>query len=102
MSDLSDDERDTEGYPMGLPLTSVTGGHSNAHARIDGSTILVPHMLWVALLSGLALAVSLFCCIVLLMIWKDVRLLQLHQADMKTAMVLHGINPHPHMDGESP
>jgi hypothetical protein len=35
-------------------------------------------------------------------LWTEVRLANLHLGDMKAAMLAHGINPNPHLPGESP
>lgn len=97
-----DDERNIEGYPLGLERFTRTNVRNDNKASVGEGVTLAPLMMWSCILSGACLTGIIFMGIILSLYMRKVEVLQLHQSDMKTAMVLHGVNPHPHMEGESP
>lgn len=54
------------------------------------------------LASGISFGLLIGMLFLVHILWTEVRLDNLHLADMKAAMLAHGINPNPHMPGEAP
>lgn len=49
-----------------------------------------------------AIVVSLVLMLFCYGLWARYELLKINYSDLKAAMLLHGMNPHPHLPGESP
>lgn len=88
--------------PVGSPgAQTIQTARGGATAAV--STGVPPELLrHNSILTGFALGGLAVLCVLVYVLWTEVRLANLHLADMKAAMLAHGINPNPHMPGESP
>ena len=81
-------------------------GRGIASATIVESSRLIPWLLLIAILSGLAVGLSIVTIYVQATAYgeleREVRLAQLQLDNMKIAMLAAGIDPSPHLEGESP
>lgn len=95
-----------------VPETVKTQSPGAVDVRAQGASVvqvesskLLPWLFLCALLSGIALAFSictvLFCLLSYRELERENRLMQQSYNDMKVEFLSRGMNPHPHMPGES-
>lgn len=78
----------------------VGSNASGARAEISGVS---PSFVYLnTILLGFCLGGLLILTVLTYVLWTEYRLADLHLRDMKAAMLAYGINPHPHMERESP
>ena len=75
--------------------------HYSPSATIIESSRLVPWLMLTALLAGTSIALSVTSVIVFLETKREVRLQQLKLDEYRVALMNAGIDPNPHVDGES-
>jgi hypothetical protein len=99
----ADPELPTHAHAQSRDTDSSVHGNSAPVQRVDhhdhGSKATAQLAIIIASISLGMLVATLFLVHIL---YTEVRLANLHLADMKAAMLAHGINPNPHMPGESP
>lgn len=86
------------------PVQASESGHININRFVESSK-LVPWLMLVCLLSGIALALAIMTLVVYSQNYRELerenRLMQQKYDDMKVEFLSRGMNPHPHMPGES-
>jgi hypothetical protein len=86
------------------PITAHPGAHQQIN-RFTESSRLVPWLMLVCILAGIALAMSITTLVIYTQDYRELerefRLTQNDYDDVKVALELHGINPHPHFKGQS-
>jgi hypothetical protein len=86
------------------PITAHPGAHQQIN-RFTESSRLVPWLMLVCLLSGGALTMSIVTLVAYQNSYRTLerenRLMQQKYDDMKVEFLSRGMNPHPHMPGES-
>ncbi len=79
-------------------------GHININ-RFSEQSRLIPWLMLACLLSGFALAMAVMTLIVYSQNYRELerenRLMQQKYDDMKVEFLSRGMNPHPHMPGET-
>jgi hypothetical protein len=86
------------------PITAHPGAHQQINRFVESSRTL-PWLVLTSLLSGIALGLSMVTLIVYAQNYRELerenRLMQQKYDDMKVEFLSRGMNPHPHMPGES-
>lgn len=86
--------------------------HHNLDVRAQGASIvqmetnkLIPWLMLTSLLAGIALAMSIVTLVIYTQNYRELerefRLVQNDYDDVKVALELRGIPPHPHLKGQS-
>jgi hypothetical protein len=86
--------RDTDASIRGNTAPVASASVSDHGARSDARLALI--------FAVSAVVVSLVLMLFCYGLWNRYELLKINYSDLKAAMILHGMNPHPHMPGESP
>lgn len=86
--------------PHGADYSQRVEGGSAASASVNG--VPPSHLTLSTIIAGFAAGGVVVLAILMTILWSEYRLNNLHLADMKAAMLRHGIDPNPHMPGESP
>lgn len=93
--------RPTQQHPENSP--NFEGAHGVI--MMTDTSKLLPWMMFIAILSGLALAMAVMAIIMYSQSYRELerenRLLQQKYDDMKVEFLSRGMNPHPHLPGES-
>lgn len=75
--------------------------HCSPSATIIESSRLVPWLMLTSILSGVALSFALILLMQFMDLKREVRLQQLKIDEYRVALMNAGIDPNPHVDGES-
>lgn len=94
--------------PGGGPMVIESDGSTTIHTEPGGASATVTDhgaksdarlaLIFAISSTVVSLMLMLFCY----GLWNRYDLLKINYNDLKAAMLLHGVNPHPHFPGESP